>query len=969
MKKIFLSLIVALMCILSAATCMAAEESILNKDFEDFPLGLASFSELYAQRKNFYIETDGLNKYCVVKHSDTSGKSSDNMLAKYDISISGETVFTFDVQNRNFTTGYINVQLRSDDGNSPDAGKNIINIVSINNGKITYLPDMAKLEESITEEDTASITLCLNPSTGSLRLYNNGVKKRDIENIYSLNNGSWKAFDFTKTVLRFQTYVKATPEGEDNYVTDIKLDNIRVFESDLPYVVFSSKLFFDDNTEHITELKNGPAKAKVSLVNKTDNGKNVIVFLTHKADGTLLKLGTEQVVLKGGETKNISCELLIEGANEGDIAELIVLDADSLTPLIAPKSVYSKPLIETPIEAELKYLYQKEKNPHPRIIATNDDFESIKNLVKTDAIAASWAKDIIAEANKMVDAEIGLATSPYYIAYTMSSTNDILTMSRRVLTMVETLGIAHKLSGEDVSVYSDKASFILNTAARFKDWNPSHFLDTAEMMTAFAIGYDWMYDAFDETTLKTIEKAVYEKGLLLAESAYNGTGGTQNSGWWKDVNYNWNTVCNSSIAIASAAFADSYPDLAFNLSAKAVNNIKKALKPFSPHGAYDEGYVYAIYSLDYLSRLQSSLKNTYGTDFGMMQNTGLSGIGDYLIHVDGSFGVNNYHDTNDYKTLFGYEHHIDTWCLSWLGNVFDNPKYNAARYRNLEKHNYIPTAYDLIWYNPGISSSDFKDIALDKYFAGTELVSMRSGFEKDDIFLSAHGGEANVSHSHIDGGTFVLDMLGTRFANDIGAESYSADGYFGDKRYEYYRTRAEGHNTIVINPDETPGQSTDCNLRFERTDFSSDNPFAILDMTPAYKDYGASSAKRGYMLCDNRQSAVIRDEIELASASTVYWFMQTTADVSVQGNTLTLTKDGKTIKVRFATNASQYELSYGNAEPLPESKSAVTNIQNTSYKRIYFKTTAQGSLNITVKFTSSSGDFADINNINNLSKW
>ena len=29
------------------------------------------------------------------------------------------------------------------------------------------------------------------------------------------------------------------------------------------------------------------------------------------------------------------------------------------------------------------------------------------------------------------------------------------------------------------------------TAARFEDWNPSHFLDVAEMTFALAIGYDW----------------------------------------------------------------------------------------------------------------------------------------------------------------------------------------------------------------------------------------------------------------------------------------------------------------------------------------------------------------------------------------------------------------------------------------------------------------------------------------------
>jgi hypothetical protein len=31
-------------------------------------------------------------------------------------------------------------------------------------------------------------------------------------------------------------------------------------------------------------------------------------------------------------------------------------------------------------------------------------------------------------------------------------------------------------------------------AAAFSDWNPSHFLDVAEMTAALAIGYDWLYE-------------------------------------------------------------------------------------------------------------------------------------------------------------------------------------------------------------------------------------------------------------------------------------------------------------------------------------------------------------------------------------------------------------------------------------------------------------------------------------------
>jgi hypothetical protein len=37
----------------------------------------------------------------------------------------------------------------------------------------------------------------------------------------------------------------------------------------------------------------------------------------------------------------------------------------------------------------------------------------------------------------------------------------------------------------------------LDAACALKDWNPPHFLDTAEMATAVATGYDWLYPTLD----------------------------------------------------------------------------------------------------------------------------------------------------------------------------------------------------------------------------------------------------------------------------------------------------------------------------------------------------------------------------------------------------------------------------------------------------------------------------------------
>ncbi len=52
------------------------------------------------------------------------------------------------------------------------------------------------------------------------------------------------------------------------------------------------------------------------------------------------------------------------------------------------------------------------------------------------------------------------------------------------------------------------------TAAGFSDWNPSHFLDVAEMTAALAIGFTiGSYDYLTPSERKTIRQAIIEKRI------------------------------------------------------------------------------------------------------------------------------------------------------------------------------------------------------------------------------------------------------------------------------------------------------------------------------------------------------------------------------------------------------------------------------------------------------------------------
>ena len=188
---------------------------------------------------------------------------------------------------------------------------------------------------------------------------------------------------------------------------------------------------------------------------------------------------------------------------------------------------------------------------------------------------------------------------------------------------------------------------------------------------------------------------------------------------------------------------------------------------------------------------------------------------------------------------------------------------------------------------------------------------MRSDWTTDAVFCGLHGGANAASHGQLDIGTFILEFGGTRFFIDLGSDEYNLTGYTDGNtvtyftnpyRYWYYRNRAEGHNTLVINPvyvnttntktsagsgtggqklDNAQGKNYDSlyAANSEVVSFLSgkDSAFSVVDMGCAYReaDKAKTAAKeniRGMLLTENRSTVVIQDEITLSSkVSKVYW--------------------------------------------------------------------------------------------------
>ena len=85
---------------------------------------------------------------------------------------------------------------------------------------------------------------------------------------------------------------------------------------------------------------------------------------------------------------------------------------------------------------------------------------------------------------------------------------------------------------------------------RFRDWNPAHYLDTAELATAVGSGYDWLYDAIPAKERNEIRAALVKHAMKTALPFYE-----NNEGWAVRTN-NWNEVCNAGLIIGALAVAE-----------------------------------------------------------------------------------------------------------------------------------------------------------------------------------------------------------------------------------------------------------------------------------------------------------------------------------------------------------------------------------------------------------------------------
>lgn len=536
---------------------------------------------------------------------------------------------------------------------------------------------------------------------------------------------------------------------------------------------------------------------------------------------------------------------------------------------------------------------------HPRLLFTNSEESNVKSLIETDAFVNKLASYIKEEADSIVELE--------QLQYKLDDSGALLWTSRAYVYRLGTLSLAYRIYGENK--YLEAANEALLWICNFPDWHPSHFLDTAEMTTAVAIAYDWLYNELPETIKILAKICIYNNAISKVLEEYK-TGGNDS---WAKRETNWNVVCNTGMVLGALAVAEDYPNEVETILTNAAKYIPNCLKLFAPEGVCYEGPMYWGYTHKYLSMYLKAVMDNGGDNGNISQLPGISNTALYMIRsltpsgkafCFGDAGVN--HD------FFGGP------CFFLYGKIFNQPEVSSWNRKQIEKFLKGSSEFDqtfflsLPWYDNSSIENGSNIPKLEIYHNEINDIIIFNGDRNKNgsIYLEAKGGLPSSPHQQMDCGTFIIESDSILWTIDLGIENYNLPGFWdykpGGRRWSYFRNSNFSHNVINIDKklQYANGHAYVCE---ENT--ISDKPYAKLDLSEVYKEQSKSTYRKFTLLDD--YTIEIEDEIDLLNVqSEISWIIATEAQIEIDCNKVHLMQNGKHFYIEMIYPANSTFITY-----------------------------------------------------------
>lgn len=494
----------------------------------------------------------------------------------------------------------------------------------------------------------------------------------------------------------------------------------------------------------------------------------------------------------------------------------------------------------------------------------------------------------------------------------------LLSVSREALQRMLALAMVFRM--EQQPEYLHRLEAELLTVAHFPDWNPSHFLDAAEMAAAVGLAIDWCGKDMAPDILKASKNALLEKAIKPS------IGITWDNWWWVSE-HNWNLVCHGGLAIAALAIFEEEPDLTSFVLNRTVERFPLGLLPYQPDGAYNEGPGYWFYATNYLTLTISAFESAVGTGFNFLEVPGVARSAEFSEMTAGPSGdYYNYFDasTKGYHTL----QHMG--LLSWFGQRRGFRPPQQALKQAIES---IPSPEEqskgrfstLYLLNLLRLSEDAPELKREPVWLaqGDAPLVVFAPKQPDGLYLAAKGGSANDNHGNMDAGSFILEWQKNRFAIDLGNQDYyelertiGVDALWNkaqdSPRWDLLTKNNFGHSTLTINGAKhlVKGRAL-----VHHSDLNPERPEVAFNLSPLYGDQMKQVVRTFKKVSDSE--LLIEDEVALSeNTGSLTWQWITDAEVQLDDQTATLSIDGKQVQLEVMAPAD-FELAVVALDPPP----------------------------------------------------
>ncbi len=548
------------------------------------------------------------------------------------------------------------------------------------------------------------------------------------------------------------------------------------------------------------------------------------------------------------------------------------------------------PLIPTvPYAIDTRWVREHLRESHPRLIARPDTWSAIAARRGSDKAFDTRVGRLLGDARRLLD-------RPPVERVLLG--RRLLDKSREALRRVQVLALAYRL-GEG-EAYRERLEAELRAVLAFDDWNPSHFLDVAEMAAAVALGLDWLHDVWTDAFRAELREGLHRHALRFVfepdpQRHNTGVNGTNN----------WNSVCFAGLTMAVLATAEHQLDRTAAWLNRVLSDNPRSMYVLQPDGVYPEGPTYWGYGVVFQVMLIDSLATALGTDFGLSEERGFLDTARFMRQITGptgsSFNFADANRTNEGQTpLFWFAHRTGDSSLA-------EGEARAAADAAYPRADRLLTLGTVWWSR----LDEIRPAAaeLPRYWLGRgeqPIAVFRSAWgDPDAAFLATKGGRATLSHGHMDAGSFVLDALGVRWAEDLGAQDYESleskgfnrlfDSAQDSQRWTVFRLNNFSHNTLTIDGHLHRAEGRATVVEFSN---AADGAGVTYDLSEVFTG-DAERVRRAFRF-DPWVGVNILDTVEgLKPGATVRWTMATRAEVSLDGATATLTRDGRTLVARI----------------------------------------------------------------------